>query len=346
MRNFSMKICLVLALILLFPIFAFTACSDPEPANPDDGGTPPTEESGKPTDENLFSPIKSGIYYFEKENLSLSDMFFIDSGERAMEHFDTKDINGIRTVISNNEEKYGFSKFAESITKDKNLRKCVEFNTRNQVSTYVINSGFYTRQSSFKYTYGDSVFTNNDSDAPFISYNEKTGTLSLIYKFYYFTESGSKVFPYVYIKVNMVYQCESLDMMTGAEGMKNFVYKANTAKVVNSDGVELNKDHYKTAIINTFKLEAETENPIQAVESLISGYKVTVGSSLLTVLTKDDGSTFKFSFNSISNSSIVIGGIAYNITSDISNLYAVTEATVRVSVGTGVFLQFQLKLIV
>ena len=339
MKTIASKIWIILALLVLIPIsmFSLASCKSPdkEPTTPDP--VIPDEV----VDENPNSPVKSGIYRFAKEKLSLSDILFLDDGSKAAVHFGTDDINGIRGVIDKNKEKYNFDAYAESITSQGNLKKCVEFNTKNEVSTYVVDSGFYKRISKFSYTCDDFLFLTDDKNAPVISYTESLDVLTLIYKFYY-EEDGEMIFPDIYIQVDLVYECESLDMMTEKEDMKEFKYKENSAKLVNAQGGSLDAANYNKALINTFKLDADTQDAFADVTTLLSGYKVNVATNLLAVIINDSEENFKFSFNSVSNGVIVIRNIAFSVNSSLADLANVEQITVSVVLENSVMLKFDL----
>ena len=341
MKNIVKKLSVILALMLILPVslFGLSACSK-EPNDPVNPDVPP---AGEVVDENPNSPIKSGIYLYAKD-ATLANMFFLDDASMACEHFQTRDVNGVRGILSNpvNEEKYGFQAFVDSITKQDNIQKCVEFNTQNQVSTYLMKDGFFTRIDKFSYTNNEFLFTVSDPNAPFIQYNDITDTVSLIYKFFYTNEQGEKVFPHVYVKVDMAYECDSLDMMTASKGMTEFEFKANSAKVVDLEGTELNSEDYKAQLIEKFNLEAETTTAMEDAVELISGYKVNVGSDLLAVLIKENEDVFKFSFNSVSNNIMVVGGIAIAVQTSITNIESVSEIKLSIGLTETVKLEFSI----
>ena len=351
MKSFPIKICVVIALCLILPfsLLIFTGCSKENPNNNNNnnggGSNPPKQE--QVVDENPNSPIKSGIYSYVKEELTLADMFYLDNGEKAIEHFNTRDINGVRAILSDpeNEEKYGFQKFVESITKEDNIKKCVEFNTKNKVSTYLMTDGLYTKVHEFSYVCGDLLITVTDPTAPFILYHEDTKTVSLLYKFFYEDENGEQVFPHVYVKAEMRYECESVDMMVSSDDMAEFRYKEDSMKVVDMEGNVLDVANYSAELIETFGLDTETTTPLQDVVALISSYDVNVSSSLKAVLICEE-EPYKFLFNSISNNVIIVRGIAFAVATTITDVKTLSEITVTVNLSTTVKVEFKLEKVV
>ena len=249
------KILLTILLLILAVPFALTACAkdnkDNKPNEPANQG-----EEVIPEDDNPNSPIKSGIYYFEKDELSFEDMFFLDDGTNAINHLKTQDINGVRLTLQNNEEKYHFNEFAKTRTKENGKLKCYEFNTENVVTIYTISNGTYEKVDQFTYVYENSFFKGSDGDSvPFILYDDKDNTFALGFKFFYTNENGQRVFPYIYVKANMVYAGKSLDLLT--KDNKTLTYKAETVKLLGAEENALDAEEYKDAIfsrINTFNI--------------------------------------------------------------------------------------------
>lgn len=322
MKNFIKNMSRMLVFLMIIPIMSLSlvACKKNN-ENPDVPPSPPEQNLPQEVDDNPNSPIKSGIYRFEKE-LSLDDKFFL-SEEKVIEHFKTQDLNGVNRKIL----ELGFIEFAQSITSINNLPKNVEFNSKNEVTTYKVDNSVFSSLDKFTYSFNSesSTFKTEKSTNPAISYDFENNEVYLLYPFTY-ESNGKTVQSPLYIKTKLVYVCDSFETMTSNDTTKTFFYKVNSSKIVTStSSTDLDKVNAKLAEI--FKLK-NTENILAEIETIMKNQKLTINNEFsLAVLHKTISGVLNFSFSSITNKVFNIGSnsislIIDNFDSDLSEFNA------------------------
>jgi len=296
MKKILKNLTRILAIFIIIPVISLTFISCSKDKNQP---TPPETEQNQPVvehDDNPNSPVKSGIYKYEK-NLSIEDMFYVDE-KAVIDFFKTKDMNGVRKTLLN----IGFVEFAQSITEINNLPKYLEFNSKNEVTTFKNNNGIYTSLDKFIYEYNDttSTFKSSGTSSPVISYDLTNNITTLLYRFTYVDSNNNTIVTPLYVKANLVYVCQSFESMISEETTSKFTYKDNSLEVITSStNVDMVKVNEK--LVELFELDKETTDIISAIESILSKYNTVYNDdfSIAAVYMETNG-ILTFSFSSIS----------------------------------------------
>lgn len=338
MKNLSKLFVLLLAIPIIS--ISLSACKPSEPENPEQ---PAPETPIEEVDDNPNSPIRSGIYKFTS-GLSLANMWYDDKdGNEAFlfNYLGARDRAGVRLAV----EKMGFLDYCTELTTTaENLEKVIEFDANNVVTIYSVGlNGFYTKLSSFKYTYNEltELYNSAGADSPAIMYNEETGVLNLLFEFKYYKEEDTEKckFHEIYIESELTYYCNSFESMTREFETTSYKLKENSAEIIKGENSTLSIDELNTRLAQIFNL-TETSDAVKDVQTLFSTYTFTVNNEFtMSTIHKSSENELTFSFNAIDEQTFITNGIRFVIsTKTLAELPS--ELTIYITLDEGSIFQF------
>ncbi len=198
-----------------------------------DKNEPSEVEPSNPTNE--ISPI-TGLYVFEKTDLSYSDTYYYNRSE-LLTYFKTTDINGVFDIA----KRLGFDEFAAGLTKT-NINSTdyrVAFSIKHKEnSTYTISiliCDSYERyttlsNSEIDFNIDENGIITTPANTLNLEYNAETDSLVAYFPFSYKDENANEIFTPLFVKANLISKSEFENYYNSSK-YSEYTYKENSATV-------------------------------------------------------------------------------------------------------------------